>query len=363
MKLDSLKNDLEEFEPVSGLDGYVSNRKSEEARIKQAREGTIPQGLKTGYSLLDMNFRYKQGNLVIMNGHDNVGKSFIVWYLMTIASKVHGWRWIMFCDENVSPDIRTQIVEFICGKLAKFIDEGTFQKWLDWAYDHFVIIELADDKEEVKTYDLIAGIAQRVIDESEEPFHGVLFDPYNALEVDMSKMDRRLSTHDYHYSCSNKMRRFKKKNDVTVWVNMHAVSEALRKTDKDGYPLPPGKADTEGGGKFANKADEFITWHRYVQDSSRALTTEMHVRKVKDTKTGGKATDLNNPRLLKWECHNKFHGFYDENGFCALAPTLIDRVTEKFPTNGNAAEFDLKTGEVHDLNELMDQHEEKEAPF
>ena len=36
MKLDSLKNELEEFEPVSGLDGYVSSRKSEEARIKHS---------------------------------------------------------------------------------------------------------------------------------------------------------------------------------------------------------------------------------------------------------------------------------------------------------------------------------------
>lgn len=320
MSLKEIKEDLNEFEPISSTDGYISTREMEQDRIKQAREGKIPQGLKSGYDLIDYHFRYKQGNLVIMNGHDNVGKSFIVWYLMTIASVKHGWKWIMFCAENVSSDIRTQIVEFTCGKLAKFIDEETFIKKLDWAYDHFEIIEIADDKEDLETYDMIESIAQSLISRSPGKFNGVLFDPYNALEIDMSKMDRRLSTHDYHYSCSNKMRRFKKKNNVAVWVNMHAVSEALRKIDKEGYPLPPGKADTEGGGKFANKADEFITWHRYVQDSERALTTEMHVRKIKDTKTGGKCTDLNNPVKLKWECHNRFHGFYDENGFCALAP-------------------------------------------
>lgn len=333
MSLQAYKNDLEEFEPVSGLDGYVSTRKSEEDRIKQARDGKIPQGLNTGYDIVDFHFRYKQGNLLVMNGHDNVGKSFIVWYLMVIASMKYDWKWIMFCAENVSPDIRTQIVEFICGKLAKSIDDETFNKWLDWAYEHFEIIEIADDKEELETYDMISSIAEKIIEESPNKFNGVLFDPYNALEIDMSTMDRRLSTHDYHYSCANKMRKFKKKHNVAVWVNMHAVSEALRKVDKEGYPLPPGKADTEGGGKFANKADEFITWHRYVQDSGRALTTEMHVRKVKDTKTGGKCSDLNNPVKLTWECHNKFWGFYDESGYCALAPERAPEFPpiEKFP--------------------------------
>jgi hypothetical protein len=354
MSLQALKNDLEEFEPITGLDGYLSTRKSEEGRIEQARKGTIPQGLSTGYNRLDFHFRYKQGNLLIMNGHDNVGKSFVAWYLMVIASVKYGWRWIMFSSENESPDIRTQLVEFLCGKLAKYIEEKEFNHHLDFVYDHFEIIEISDEKEEVETYDFISSIAQRIIDESEKPFNGVLFDPYNALEIDMSKMDRRLSTHDYHYSCANKMRKFKKKNNVATWVNMHAVSEALRKVDKDGYPLPPGKADTEGGGKFSNKADEFITWHRYVQDSERALTTEMHVRKVKDTKTGGKCTDLKNPVVLMWECHNGFYGFYDESMNCPLAPKPegLPKI-EKLPEAPN--NFDMT-----EAFKMIDEHE---APF
>jgi hypothetical protein len=337
MSLEALKIDLEEFQPISSTDGYVSTRELEAERVIQSFEGKIPQGNKTGFDVLDRYFRIKRGNLVIMNGHDNVGKSFIGWYLILITVIINKERWIMFCGENQSADIRVQLVEFACGCLSNRIPKETFDYWLDFMYKKFEIIEISDDKEELETVDTIIRIASLIIDESDEEFHGLFIDPYNALELDLSGFDGRLSTHDYHYSCANKFRRFKKNKNISLWVSMHAVSQALRKVDSDGYPLPPGKADTEGGGKFANKADEFITWHRYVQDSSRSRDTECHIRKVKDTKTGGKCTDLNNPVILHWECHNGFHGFYDDEGNCPLAPNKKPDIPplEKFPEAPN----------------------------
>lgn len=356
MNLKALKDDLSEYDGLSNLEGYVSTKDIEKERITQAIEGKIPQGLTSGWSGVDTYFRYKLGNLVIMNGHDNVGKSFIVWYLMAIAAHSHGWKWIMFCAENRSPDIRVQIAEFLCGSLAKYADKEDFKLFLNFAYDYFEIIEISEEKNEVETLDKILDIADLIIEEKGK-FQGLLIDPYNSLQIDISKLDRRLSTHDYHYICATNLRKFAKRHNMTVWVNMHAVSEALRRVDKEGYPLPPGKADTEGGGKFANRADEFITWHRYVQDRERSLTTEMHVRKVKDTKTGGKPSDLNNPITIKWECHNKFYGFYDESGVCPLAPKT-DNVPsiEKFPEAPN--NFDMEKA-----LDMIDEDENKEAPF
>jgi hypothetical protein len=73
----------------------------------------------------------------------------------------------------------------------------------------------------------------------------------------------------------------------------------LRKLDKDGYICAPQKADTEGGGKVANKADDFMTIHRKTQHPTDWMITEIHVRKIKDTETGGMPTPLNNPILFE----------------------------------------------------------------
>jgi hypothetical protein len=252
------------------------------------------------------------------------------------------------------------LVEFICGTLAKNIDSKVFDDTLDLVYDTFEIIEIDEEMDMEENLTNLLEVSEKIMSHKGE-FQGILIDPYNAVDLDIGKMDRRLSIHDLHYSNAKRMRKCGKKHNVTFWVNMHAVTEALRKTDSEGYPIPPNPADTEGGGKWFNRADEFMTFHRYVQDSSRNRTSEFHIRKVKDTKTGGSPTDLNNPPKLEWTKQYGFHGFYDNNNFCPLAPEhkkgIYEKDENKFPTNGNAKEFD-KTPD-----EILDEHEAKDAPF
>ena len=341
MSLQALRED--EYEAVSILNGLISTKEREAERIQQSKDGTLPQGLITGWDSLDSYFRYKLGNLVIINGHANVGKSFLVWYKICISYKLHGWKWIIFCGENQSADIRRQFIEFVGGTLVKYMDDKIFNELLTLSYDAMTIIDLEGDT--IETADLIIDIADKIIDEQGEK-QGLLVDPYNSLQIDMKNLSQKLSTHEYHYLISTKFRKFNKKHNITTWVSMHAVSEALRRTDDEGYPKAPGAADTEGGGKFINRSDEFMTYHRYVQDRNRSTETEVHVRKVKDTYTGGKPTDLNNPVILKWESHFGFWGFYDENGVCPLAPKKKEGIyaIDKIPEVDN--NFEKPTGDA-----------------
>jgi len=82
---------------------------------------------------------------------------------------------------------------------------------------------------------------------------------------------------------------------------MHAFSEAQRRKGDDGLPTAPYAEDTEGGGKFVNRADCFVTIHRKVQhpDHSQRRITEFHVRKVRDIETGGQPTGLDEPIRLE----------------------------------------------------------------
>ena len=130
------------------------------------------------------------------------------------------------------------------------------------------------------------------------PIDGIFVDPYNSLKLDMG--GTRASSHDYHYEAASEFLTFSKANDVAVWLNMHAVTEAQRRKGDDGLPIAPYAEDTEGGGKFVNRADCFLTIHRKVQSMEPDIRrmSELHVRKVREVETGGRPTPLEDPYCL-----------------------------------------------------------------
>ena len=64
-------------------------------------------------------------------------------------------------------------------------------------------------------------------------------------------------------------------------------------------PQRPNGSDAEGGGKWINRCDDFITIHRYTQSPTDWMYTQIHVLKVKESESGGKPTFLNEPVTFK----------------------------------------------------------------
>ena len=59
------------------------------------------------------------------------------------------------------------------------------------------------------------------------------------------------------YQCSTEFRLFAKKSNVTVYLNAHGVTEAMRRTHPKGHDyenltIPLRLGDVEGGGKWSN---------------------------------------------------------------------------------------------------------------
>ena len=54
-------------------------------------------------------------------------------------------------------------------------------------------------------------------------------------------------------------------------------------------------ADIEGGGKWVNRCDNFAVLHRYTQHEDEWFITQVHIRKIKETSTGGKPTFIDKP--------------------------------------------------------------------
>lgn len=265
--------------------------------LERARSGQIKEASKFGHPALDDYIRFKQGNFIVVTGHANVGKTHMILYLMLLHTLKNGTQWLVFSSENEVGSLTRKLLEFKTNMPIKHIETAKFYNELAWVQGHFKFIN-SD-----KLYDIFELIDTATEIHKEFPFHGFLIDPYNSLTINQRRLGK-ISTHEYHYEATSRIRMLCKSINVMVIVNTHPATEALRRTHAKGHayemhPMPPMASDVEGGGKFVNRADEFFVVHRYTQHETDWIYTDIHCRKIKDIETGGRPTPLDAPIRLE----------------------------------------------------------------
>ena len=267
--------------------------------LQSVRDGTLKMGLTTGSPSLDKHFLFKEGNLVMTNGIDNTGKSVFTWYLCLLAAMYHGWNGIIFSSENTLGAFMRKMIQFYWGKPLvgpNAMNETEYNIAKAFVEKHFSMIKAQEDLFNYKDIINMVKKASKV-----KKYHYGMIDPYNSLKIDLSGFSK-LNTHEYHYEALSEIKAFGQQNNFGWFVNHHAVTAAARTKDGEKkYQTAPNKADTEGGQKVANKADDFLTIHRITQHPTDWMVTELHVRKIKDTETGGRPTSLDFP--VKFEMY------------------------------------------------------------
>lgn len=298
--------------------------------LQQVRDGTLQQGLTTGSPLLDKHFLFKAGELTMTNGIDNTGKSVVTWWLMLLAAMYHGWGAVVFSSENTLGAFMRKMIQFYWGKPLHgrwAMHESEYQIAKLFIEKHFKLIKAQEDLYNYKDIiNMVKKARKRQADlekfqkENNINLMWGLIDPYNSLKIDLSGFSK-LSTHEYHYEALSEIKSYGQQTGFGWVVNNHAVTAALRQKDGDKkYPVAPRKEDTEGGGKFGNKGDSFITVHRLTQHPTDWMITELHIRKIKDTETGGQPTSLDSP--IKFEMYKGGTAFkeYTEDGSYGIDP-------------------------------------------
>ena len=276
---------------------FISNYSDDFEWINDYAEGKIQLGLDTGDEMFDKYFRYKK-EFVIINGHSNVGKTTMALYLMVNAAVRHNWKWLVYSSENNTHSLKATLMEFAFNTPINRMNYHQRKLAYDWVMNTFTIIS---NKELYSYMDMLLFMdkvrAQQDID-------AVFIDPYNSLRLDLKNAS--IGTHEYHYEAASEFLTYSSYNNIAVWLNMHAVTEAQRRKGDDGLPVAPYAEDTEGGGKFVNRSDCFLTIHRKVQSpiNEDKRTTEIHVRKVREVKTGGQPTPLDQPFTFKMNLSN-----------------------------------------------------------
>jgi hypothetical protein len=261
--------------------------------LKRIRNGEIKEGLGLGIPEVDKYLRFKYGNFNVILGHANVGKTTVILYLMLLYTKKHNLRWLIFSSENEPYSILRKLVEFLEQKPIHKIEEEQYTKHLDYLNSHFKII----DTTELYNYRKLIELCKAV--KGAWDFQGLLIDPYNSLIKD-GDLVKDIGGHEYDYQATTEFRIFCKKNNISIWLNTHANTTALRIKhplghEYAGHPIPPLASDVEGGGKFVNRADDFLVIHRYIQHPTEWINSLIHVRKVKEIETGGRPTPMEEP--------------------------------------------------------------------
>jgi KaiC/GvpD/RAD55 family RecA-like ATPase len=265
--------------------------------LQRALKGKYYDTGKLGVYEIDQYLRLKDGEFVVVVGHANVGKTHTLMYLMLLQSYNFGKKWLIYSSENEVHSLKRKLIEFLACKPIQGIDELTMHRKLDFVNEYFQFI---DGNRLLSAYELL-DIMESI--KNEWDYTGALIDPYNSLTTDQKKLGKT-GMHEYHYEVASAFRIFSHKNNVTLIVNAHPVTEAMRKVyykghPYEGMPMPPNTSDIEGGGKWGNRSDCVCVIHRFASHPEDWIYTHIHVRKVKEMETGGRVTPLETPLVLQ----------------------------------------------------------------
>jgi hypothetical protein len=303
---------------------FISSDDEDFRWIDDYSQGLIQLGLDTGEPKLDEFFRYKK-EFVIVNGHSNVGKTTTMLYLIANSAVRHDWKWVVYSSENRTASVKMSLMQFAMDKKVADMTFGERKQAYKWVQEHFTVI----NNNQVYSYSDIVLFMEKVM--RQQPVDGIFVDPYNSLKLDMKGSG--IGVHDYHYEAASEFLTFSKANEIAVWLNCHSGTEAQRRKGPDGLPVAPYAEDTEGGGKFVNRADCFLTIHRKVQamDHNIRKMSEIHVRKVREVETGGQPTPLEDPYCLVMNLSHT--GFNTRIGQRALFKPITFKEETQLPFN------------------------------
>ena len=296
----------------------IAQAKNIENRILDIKYGRIKEGLKIDVPEIDEYLRFKQGNFNVIIGHANVGKTTVIIYLFTLWAIKHKLRFLIWSSENTSQSIVRKIIEFKMGKTINQASDLLINDAINWCDTYFKIMEVDD----IVTYKQLLKEVNQIKDAWD--YNCLLIDPYNSLSKDIG-LFKSVGGHEYDYQVASELRLFAKKRNIAVYLNAHGVTEALRRTHSSGHeyanlPMPLGLASVEGGGKWANRADDVICIHRYTSSPTDWMYSHLHVLKIKENETGGRCTPFEEPIKLRMTINNV--------GFQFMGKDLIHNTTK-----------------------------------
>ncbi|XP_002961986.2 twinkle homolog protein, chloroplastic/mitochondrial isoform X2 [Selaginella moellendorffii] len=241
------------------------------------------EGASTGWKGLDEYYTVVPGELTIVTGVPNSGKSEWIDALVCNLNRSKGWSFALCSMENKVTDHARKLIEkhyrkpFFEAKYSNSTPRLTpeeFAAGLEWLDNHFYLIRCENEK--LPSADWVLDRAKAAV--QRYGIRGLVIDPYN--ELDHQRSSSQTET-EYVSQILTKIKRFAQHHDCHVWF----VAHPRQMLNWQGQP--PNMYDISGSAHFINKCDNGIVVHRNRDAEKGPLDqVQILVKKVRNKIAG-----------------------------------------------------------------------------
>lgn len=255
--------------PIFGL--YELN--DFEKELVRYFEHGMGEGVTTGWPNVDKLYTVVPGQLTVVTGIPNSGKSEWVDALSLNLAMKFGWRFAAFSPENGKEAHATKLIEkrvemSADPKSKQRMSFDTFMNGAEWVQNHYSFIE------NTETMPTLDWILERAADAAlRYGIKGLIIDPWNRIE---KKLAQGQNETDYVGSSIPRILRLAVNYGLHVWLVVHPKQQ--QPDHKTGKIRAPSLYDMAGSAHFVNMCDNGVVIHR---SESVDDATEVHVKKVR----------------------------------------------------------------------------------
>lgn len=238
--------------------------------------------LSTGCDEIDRHFKFKKGELTLLTGIGNYGKSTFMKFLLLIQA-LNGKKIAFFSPEDApAHEFYNDFVEMYFGKNCIYGDDRPTEFQYEKIYDKitkniFFVYprDISPTPQYVKERFLELIIKEKV--------EFCVIDPFNQMTNDYNKAGGR--SDKYLETLLSDFGRFAKTNDVFFMIIAHP--KALQKQANGNYPCPD-VFDIADGAMWNNKMDNILVYHLPLrQTDDKSTVCEFHSKKIRKRKVVG----------------------------------------------------------------------------
>ncbi|PIA25369.1 hypothetical protein AQUCO_11800034v1 [Aquilegia coerulea] len=241
------------------------------------------QGASTGWMDLDKLYKIVPGELTIVTGVPNSGKSEWIDALLCNLNEREGWKFALCSMENKVREHARKLLEKHIRKpfftasysgTAERMDVEEFERGKEWLDDTFHLIRCEDDC--LPSINWVLNLAKAAV--FRHGVRGLVIDPYN--ELDHQRPSNQTET-EYVSQMLTMIKRFAQHHSCHVWFVAHP------RQLHQWLGGPPNLYDISGSAHFINKCDNGIVVHRNRNPEAGPVDqVQICVRKVRNKVAG-----------------------------------------------------------------------------
>ncbi|KAK9152410.1 hypothetical protein Syun_010719 [Stephania yunnanensis] len=280
---DALRELIEQAElyPIRGLFRFSDFFDDIDQYYKCTHEYDL--GVSTGWKALNHLYKVVPGELTIVSGVPNSGKSEWIDALLCNINESSGWSFALCSMENKVRDHARKLMEkhlkkpfFSAGYSGSVerISEEDLARGKEWLNNTFHLIRCEDDC--LPSVKWVLQLAKAAV--LRHGVRGLVIDPYNELD---HQRPPSMTETEYVSQMLTKIKRFAQHHSCHVWF----VAHPRQLYQWNGGP--PSLYDISGSAHFINKCDNGIVIHRNRDPEIRPLDqVQVCVRKVRNKVVG-----------------------------------------------------------------------------